>query len=274
MNDNISKKHICIYESDLQEFIHERLNSQNLHLIICKQGYAIFSFNQKKRAISSGCLLLISSDLITTVVRTSKNFQAYYIAVSNDIVTETTLTVNPDLVSALYYNPVIQTDEVEYRYLLYWFEQLKWSIANTCPNKMAQLIRNSLHSLFIVLENLYPYDKFSDIKGLSSQNKLFLNFCMLICEKCYLQHGVKYYADCLCVTPYYLSRITAKLAGVTPKRMIDEQLIAEIKHLLLHSEFNMNEIADKLHFDSTSYFCKFFRKYTGQSPAEYRTVHN
>lgn len=64
------------------------------------------------------------------------------------------------------------------------------------------------------------------------------------------------------------------MAGISPKRMIDEQLIAETKHILLHTELTVNEIADKLSFNTTSHFCRFFRKYTDESPTDYRKVHN
>lgn len=263
---------IRLYESDLHEYISERLNPQKLHLIICRKGYAVFSFNQQKRAVAAGCLLMISSDLITTVVQTSRTFLADCLDVMNDIVQEAILTVNPDLLMALYYNPVIQIDKVEFSLLLEWFKQFQWSLDKVHPLKTAQLVRNNLQSLFFVLEKLYPYDKYTDIKGISSQNKLFLDFCALICEKCHQEHNVRFYADKLCITPYYLSKITRRMADVTPKRMIDEQLIAEIKHLLIHTDKTIKELSSRFYFDSTSYFCKFFKRYTGKSPSDYRAL--
>lgn len=265
---------IKIGESDFSKYISERLNPKRMHLIICRKGFAIFSFNQKKRPVMAGCLLLISSDLITTVIQASKEFHADYLDIDNTIVQEATLAVNPDLISALYINPIIRLDKVQFVHLQHWFGLLKWSLSQSNPNKETQIVRNSLQSLFFTLESLYPFEKYTDIKGLSSQNKLFFDFCILICEKCHKEHGVQYYADMLHITPYYLSRITARMANSTPKRMIDEQLIAEIKHILLHTEQTISEIAAKLHFDSASYFCKFFKRNTGKSPADYRQAHN
>lgn len=274
MNKIPTETHIQIHESNLHEYISERLNPQRMHLIICRRGYAVFSFNQKKRAVSAGCLLLISSDLITTVIQTSRTFLADYMSISNDIVLEATLPIHPDLITALYYNPIVKPDKTTFEHLLHWLSLFKWSLSNVPPHKSSQIIQNHLQSLFLLLEALYPYDKYTDIKGISSQNKLFIDFCAMICELCHKEHEVQFYADKLCITPYYLSRITARMAGITPKKMIDEQLIAEAKHLLLHTELTVSEIADRLCFDSASYFCKFFKKYTGQSPTCYRASHN
>lgn len=52
--------------------------------------------------------------------------------------------------------------------------------------------------------------------------------------------------------------------------MIQERIILEAKRLLLHSELNVNQIGYRLGFDDPSYFVKYFKKYTHQSPSEFR----
>ncbi|MNY79168.1 HTH-type transcriptional activator Btr [compost metagenome] len=52
--------------------------------------------------------------------------------------------------------------------------------------------------------------------------------------------------------------------------MIHERIILEAKRLLLHSELNVNQIADKIGFEDPSYFVKYFKKYTSQSPVSFR----
>lgn len=267
-------KDISIYESDLREYFSDRLDTKCIHLIICRKGYAIFSFNQKQRAVWAGNILIISSGLITTVVQANKEFQADIVSVVNEVAQETILTVDPDLITALYYDPVVKANKQQYGYIRQWLQQFKWVLANVDANKRIQVIRNNLQSFFFVLEHLYPYEKYTEIKGLSSQNRILCAFCTLICEMCHKEHQVSFYADKLCVTPYYLSQITSKMANITPKRMIAEQLVTEVKHLLLNSELTISEISDRFHFDSVSYFCKFFKRYTGKSPAEYRNQYS
>ena len=101
-------------------------------------------------------------------------------------------------------------------------------------------------------------------------HRLFNGFCKLVTEHCYTQHEVKFYADRLCITPYYLSKITARIAEMRPKQLIDWQIVMEIKHLLTSTDLTIKEIADRFHFDSASYLGRYFRRHTGLTLTEFR----
>ena len=85
------------------------------------------------------------------------------------------------------------------------------------------------------------------------------------------QHLVPFYADSLCITPRYLYEATTQyLDGKTPKQLIEEQLVAEIKVLLNNPALSATEIAAQLNFADQSCLTRFFKKYTGLSPKAYR----
>lgn len=54
---------------------------------------------------------------------------------------------------------------------------------------------------------------------------------------------MKFYADRLCITPYYLSRITHRIFDVSPKELIDRQIVMEIKSLLTSTELSVKEMS-------------------------------
>jgi AraC family transcriptional activator of pobA len=58
--------------------------------------------------------------------------------------------------------------------------------------------------------------------------------------------------------------------GYLPVRVIRNRVILEAKRLLVNLDLNITEIAGKLNFADNSYFTKFFKKYTGQTPEEFR----
>ena len=54
--------------------------------------------------------------------------------------------------------------------------------------------------------------------------------------------------------------------------MIRERILLEAKRLLVHSPQTVAEIAYQLNFEDTSYFGRFFKKHTGTTPEQFRTV--
>ena len=83
-------------------------------------------------------------------------------------------------------------------------------------------------------------------------------------------HVTAYYADKLCITPNYLNAIVKKAMGVNAKLYIQNKILAEAKKKLAYSNLSVSEIAEHLNFETSSYFIRFFRKYTHSTPLQYR----
>ncbi|WP_080054980.1 helix-turn-helix domain-containing protein [Spirosoma aerolatum] len=81
---------------------------------------------------------------------------------------------------------------------------------------------------------------------------------------------VSAYADQMHLTPNYLNHICKKVVGKTASQLIHERIVIEIQRLLTHTTQSIKEIGFQLGFDDPSYFVRFFKKHTGQTPAEFR----
>lgn len=97
-----------------------------------------------------------------------------------------------------------------------------------------------------------------------------IRFVNLIEENYTKGLSVSTYAEMLFISLRTLSNLTQQLVNKKPSEMIHERIILEAKRLLLHSDLNANQIADKIGFDDASYFIKYFKKYTHQSPISFR----
>jgi AraC-like DNA-binding protein len=80
------------------------------------------------------------------------------------------------------------------------------------------------------------------------------------------------YAELLNVTPNHLIETTKKTIGKPAGRVIRERLLLEAKRLLCYSDMSASEIAYHLSFEDPSYFSRFFKKYTGICPIEFRKM--
>ncbi len=101
--------------------------------------------------------------------------------------------------------------------------------------------------------------------------QLFRQFYNLVVSHCRQHHHIEFYADTLHVTRQYLSHIVKEQTHRSPGDYISDMLVIEARKLLMNHNYSITQIADKLYFEDVSCFCKFFKRYTGITPSEYRT---
>lgn len=82
--------------------------------------------------------------------------------------------------------------------------------------------------------------------------------------------NVSDYADLLSLSPYQLNSIVKTSVGKTVSDLINDQIILEAKRHLIATPAQVKEIADRLGYEDPSYFIRFFKKQTGQSPDSFR----
>jgi AraC family transcriptional regulator, transcriptional activator of pobA len=78
------------------------------------------------------------------------------------------------------------------------------------------------------------------------------------------------YAEMMNLAPTYLNSICKINLGKTLTDLIQSRTILEAKRLLAYSDLHVNELADKLGFADASYFSRWFGKYAGCKPEEFR----
>jgi AraC-like DNA-binding protein len=78
------------------------------------------------------------------------------------------------------------------------------------------------------------------------------------------------YAALLYITPNHLNAVCRQMLNKSAGEVIRERMLLEIKRWLVNAEISISEIADKLSFQDNSYFSKFFKKYEGMTPEEFK----
>lgn len=103
-------------------------------------------------------------------------------------------------------------------------------------------------------------------------NVVFVKFKQLVEANFKNTHTVSEYADMLNISTKTLAKYTKEVSTKTPLEIISDRITLEAKRLLFNTEQNVNEIGFQLGFEDPSYFVKFFKKQTGQSPNQFRKV--
>lgn len=83
---------------------------------------------------------------------------------------------------------------------------------------------------------------------------------------------VKYCAGKLGVSSGYLSQTVLKKSGIPALQYIDGKILEEAKARLYIPDSNTKQVASELGFSSDSYFIRWFKKKTGQTPEKFRNI--
>jgi AraC-like DNA-binding protein len=147
------------------------------------------------------------------------------------------------------------------------FERLLIEL-NPVKDYATEMIRTLLLQLFItVTRQLEPVKR----KQLSKPGFTTLrNFQKLVNENYIKLKLPSEYAARLYVTPNYLNALCKDLLGKSAGEIIRDRIVLEARRLLVNADISISEIAMQLNFEDNSYFTKFFKRYVGKTPEEFR----
>jgi AraC family transcriptional activator of pobA len=107
-------------------------------------------------------------------------------------------------------------------------------------------------------------------RGRRQGQALFTRFVVLV-EAHHREHWpVSRYAARLGLTPERLNRLTRAQTGQGALDLVHERLAREACRRLTYIAAPVSKLAFELGFTDPAYFCRFFKRRTGQSPREFR----
>lgn len=143
---------------------------------------------------------------------------------------------------------------------------------STGAEEKTEICRSYLNIILLKLKAYFsstPQGSHADAAG---KNRKVVQFKKQIDEN-YLSHKtVSEYADVLNISPNHLNALCKKQEGKTATRLIQERVLLEAKRLLYATDMHIKEISFYLHFEDVPYFNRFFKKQTGLTPIEYRSL--
>jgi len=152
------------------------------------------------------------------------------------------------------------------------YELLGFAIERSNLIAQNKMIIASLVHLLIVIYNAMNTQEEPMQSDNSKRSRLLLNhFYESIAANTFIGHrDIQFYADMLSISGRYLFKICKKETGKTPKDLIDEFLIGQIKNALLTTETSLQQLADQFAFPDQSAFGQYFKRQEGISPSEFR----
>lgn len=98
----------------------------------------------------------------------------------------------------------------------------------------------------------------------------FITFMNLVEANFKEKKTVQEYADLMYVSKKTVNSITRKAVDLSAKQFIINRIILETKRYLSYGDLTVNEISEMMGFDEPSNLTKFFKRYEGLTPSEFR----
>ena len=249
-----------------------RINAVMFILVL--QGTAKVGIDFTLHTLMNPSLLMIMPTHTIQVYSRSEDFKAKLLILSQNFLDECSSIKTPPsatLYMQLRKNPYVLLEPEEAVLLNDYMKLFINKIRLKNHHFQLEVLRNTFIGFTLELGNIFV-DKESIHKQpvLTRKEEMFQHFLELLLTHSKSEHGVNFYAEKLCITPQYLSLILKELTGKSASKWIDEALLMEAKVLLKTPNSTIQQVADMLNFSDQSTFGKFFKKYMGISPMEYR----
>jgi AraC-like DNA-binding protein len=239
--------------------------------ILCHAGTGQFEMAGETFSISKNDIVIWLPSANISNVLFSPDFKASYLFLSYDLLSKNNPDISWGIKGFLFSkaNPVVELSETDKETCQKNF-QLLHDKHQDKAHRFRKEILNRQTEIFVmdmwnVLAQLIEKRNEGDTRG-----SLFERFLTLVQDHCMEHREVEFYSSKLFITSKYLTEICKKNSGKTAMEWIHNYTTRRIVLLLRNKDLTLTEIAETMHFSSSSFFSRYVRKTLGVSPSEYR----
>lgn len=269
-------------------------------ILICRKGKAMLNVNYKDWELYEGAVItLFPNDVVELKVdgdckspqtengdckspetengdckspQTANSFQAEILKYNPSLLREASLQLEQTVYSSLRKDRCRQDTPVVTNIINGMFGLLKVYFDQSECTCISQLVLCQLKAFFIGFHEYLqrnPQYRPDEVKSYRVR-ELFNRFMMLLEKDYKISRDVNYYAEKMNISSKYLTNIVNQVTGHTPKTIIDQYVILQLKLHLKRSTQSIKEMAWEFHFADVSFFCRYFKKHTGLTPQQIR----
>ena len=270
-------------------------------ILICRKGKARLNVNYKDWELYEGAVItLFPNDVVELKVdgdckspqtengdckspqtengdckspQTANSFQAEILKYNPSLLREASLQLEQTVYSSLREDRCRQDTPVVTNIINGMFGLLKVYFDQSECTCISQLVLCQLKAFFIGFHEYLqrnPQYRPDEVKSYRVR-ELFNRFMMLLERDYKISRDVNYYAEQMNISSKYLTNIVNQVTGHTPKTIIDQYVILQLKMHLKRTTQSIKEMAWEFHFADVSFFCRYFKKHTGLTPQQIRS---
>lgn len=244
--------------------------------LVCESGRCEVSTGAENFSLCAETELIFLAGTLLHRLEASDDFKTRMILFPKDVFLKAMLPIDTPYLNyadehPCYLHTSDERSRLTWRQACVWMDSAGMLFSGDYTSQYRELLEfDWLQSFLIWLFGTIP-EKQESQSSSTRQQQICRSFMQLVREYAAQEHGAAFYAGKLCISTRYLHRATTLcLNGKSPKQIIEEQLLAEVKVLLDNPSLTVTAISERLNFPDQSYLTRFFKRHTGISPRRFR----
>ncbi len=274
-NSQVTCSVMSIYDRDfIIPFSTRELPSKFCGIIICIRGCVEMTVGSSHYVMNPMSIAPITSCVSCTLHR-SIDFKGKFVLfnyVCKDAMLRTDYFC--DMILQSIKNPILNLSSDQFNFISHNIKSIETLNADKELSPSIQLaIQHTMSSILYILHDAIP-ERVSKLNMIQDrQSQIFQEFFNLVITNYKKEHRLIFYAEQMCITPRYLSRVIKDVSGRSASEWIDVFVTTEIMHQIHFTNRSIQQISYDLGFPNQSFFGKYFKAQTGCSPKIYRLSH-
>lgn len=234
---------------------------------LCESGSVVVGVEGASHTLKAGQMLVVFAGTYCRFSSFSSDFKTRILVglITEEASVDSLVNTFPRIKQM----PVISLYKQESNILHSFFDYVAASVSNFRNPNRADIDRGLLALLRSELVDVFLKRNLT-VRQLSGDEQLAKRFAMMLIVGCQEHRDVEYYAEQFGLAPKKFSAKIKRVMGKTPSDLIAESVIKIAQKFLLSTNLNTQEIAERLHFATSSFFCRYFKRQVGVTPLEWR----
>lgn len=240
-------------------------------IMLITEGAGAHSLDFKTHKIQRQSLILIKKEQVHRFINDSF-YDGYMILFTEDFLMENLLTREFRNFSLLYekagHEPFLHLSDINYQFIKGKFSEIIDEY-NQKPDSFSEnILRSYLKLIILNLER--TLENHVSEEGSRYDLEQYRRLLSLVERWGRNERDVAFFADELGLSYKSLNGLCHRLGNRTAKETIALRIILFIQRELAVSQSSIQEISDNFHFDEPTNFIKFFKRYAGMTPKQFR----
>lgn len=270
-NDQSMIKNFLISNHSIQQkSIEHPILFDGIACAICLRGSGIVRLNMIEYSFAPNTIAMVLPGSVIEFIDRSDDFECEFLIFSFEFIIDFKFAPNPGIKERIEQSACLKISEEECSHLLEFHSFIVKQYNRTNHLYREEMIKYLLFAMLAEVASLYNVSRNIELKVMSHNAILFREMMSLLYIHHKKERNVSFYADKMCLTPKYLSKIMKQVSGKSVLQLINDFVINTSKALLKSSDKTILQISEEMNFPNPSFFGRFFKKHTKMTPKEYR----